>query len=169
MKTEKETDYKLLYHELLEKYDEMFNQLTSDFANACDENGLLKEANESAKKEITSLRHTIGGYITQMARARKEISNLKADYELAKKSVSDLTKFSLENKAKVKECIKMEQEMDEKYKEQIRELDHRIIKLTDDLSKQKKLTHEAEREKLFYKENYEYYKSLPWYKRLFVK
>lgn len=169
MTKKKETDYKLLYHELLEKYDEMSNQVTSDFTNACDEIDLLYKANESAKKEITSLRHAIGGYITQMARAKKEISNLKADYELAKKSVSDLTNLSLENKAMVKECITREQEIENAYKEQISELDRQIIELSKKLEEQKILTREAEREKLFFKENYHYFVELPWYKRIFIK
>lgn len=137
--------------------------------NAYDEIDLLKLANEDAKKEITSLRRTIGGYITQMARAKKELSNLKADYELAKKSVNDLTKVSLENKAMVKECITREQETEESYKEQIRVLDHQILKLTEDLADIKTQKDEAERTMIFYKENYEYFKSLPWYKRIFWK
>ena len=169
MKTEKETDYKLLYHELLEKYNEMFDNLTQQVVDAYDENGVLKDSNETMKKEIAKLRQTIGGYTTQLTRTKKELVNIKADYELAKKSVSDLTKVSLENKAMVKECIKREQEMEENHKEQIMELDHQIIKLTEDLSEQKKLTHEAERGRLFYKKNYEYYKSLPWYKKIFFK
>jgi len=167
--TKKKTDYKLLYHELLEKYDDDFVRLEQEKLNAYDENDLLKAANEEAKKEITSLRHTIGGYITQAARTKKELANLKADYELAKKSVSDLTKVSLENKAMVKECVNREKEMEESYNEHIKELDHQIIKLTGDLADQKKRRDEMERMKTFYKENYEYYKNMPWYKRIFVK
>lgn len=152
MGKKKETDYKLLYHELLEKYNEDIARLT-------------KEKNN----EIASLRHTIGGYITQSARAKNEIANLKADYELAKKSVSDLTKVSLENKAMVKECITREQELEESYKEQIRVFEHQIHKLTEDLADIKTQKNEAERTMIFYKENYEYFKSLPWYKRIFWK
>lgn len=163
--TKKKTDYKLLYHELLEKYDELEEQKL----NTYDENDVLKAALDKAKKEITSLRHTIGGYITQAARTKKELANLKADYELAKKSVSDLTKVSLENKAMVKECVNREKEMEENYNEQIKELDYQIVKLTEDLADQKKRRDEMERMKTFYKENYEYYKNMPWYKRIFVK
>ena len=165
----KKTDYKLLYHELLEKYDVDFVELEQEKLNAYDENDVLKAALDEAKKEITSLRRTIGGYITQAARTKKELANVKADYELAKKSVSDLTKVSLENKAMVKECITREQETEESYKEQIRVLDHQILKLTEDLADQKIRTEEAERTMLFYKENYNYFKSLPWYKRIFWK
>lgn len=168
-KEKKKTDYKLLYHELLEKYNSMFNQLTGDFANACDENDLLKAANESAKKEITSLRHTIGGYITQMARAKKEISNLKADYELAFKSVERLKNESLENKAKVKECNIASQKLKDEYDEQIRELKRKIVVLKNDIENEKIHTNEAERTLDFYKNNYEYFKNLPWYKRIFAK
>lgn len=169
MTKKKETDYELLYHELLEKYDEMFDNLTQQVVDAYDENDVLKDSNETMKKEIAKLRQTIGGYTTQLTRTKKELVNIRADHELAKKSVSDLTKVSLENKAMVKECIKREQEMEENYKEQMRELDHQIIKLTEDVSEQKQLTYEAERERLFYKENYEFYIKLPWFKRLFVK
>lgn len=168
-KEKKKTDYKLLYHELLEKYDEMCEQLENKLFDANSEIDVIKETIDSLKKENASLRHTIGGYITQMARAKKELSNLKADYELAKKSVNDLTKVSLENKAKVKECITREQETEESYKEQIRVLDHQILKLTEDLADMKTQKDEAERTMIFYKENYEYFKSLPWYKRIFWK
>ena len=158
MGKKKETDYKLLYHELLEKSNEVFN-----------ENDLLKEANDAAKKEIATLKQTIGGYITQAARTKKELANLKADYELAKKSVNDITKVSLENKAMVKECITREQEMEEKHKEELLALTHQIGKLTSSLEEHKKQKEEAERTMLFYKENYNYLKNLPWYKRIFAK
>lgn len=158
MGKKKETDYKLLYHELLEKSDEVFN-----------ENDLLKEENDAAKKEIATLKQTIGGYITQATKTKKELANLKADYELAKKSVNDLTKVSLENKAMVKECITREQEMEEKHKEELLALTHQIGKLTSSLEEQKKQKEEAERTMLFYKENYNYLKNLPWYKRIFAK
>lgn len=168
-KEKKKTDYKLLYHELLEKYEDDFVRLEQEKLNAYDEIDVIKETIDSLKKENASLRHTIGGYITQMARAKKELSNLKADYELAKKSVNDLTKVSLENKAMVKECITREEEMEESYKEQIRVLDRQILKLTEDLADKKTQKDEAERTMIFYKENYEYFKSLPWYKRIFWK
>ena len=144
MKTKKETDYKLLYHELLEDYQR-------------------KEA------EITSLKRRIGGYITQSSKIKNKLAELEADYDAAKKSVNSLTQVSLENKAMVKECITREQEMEESYKEQIRVKDHHILKLTEDLADQKIRNEEAERTMLFYKGNYNYFKNLPWYKRLFVK
>lgn len=162
---EKKKNYKALYYELLDIHQKNFDEKM----NAYDEIDLLKLANEEAKKENASLRHTIGGYITQMARAKKEISNLKADYELAKKSVNDLTKVSLENKAMVKECITREQETEESYKELTRVKDNYILKLTEDLADIKTQKDEAERTMIFYKENYEYFKSLPWYKRIFWK
>lgn len=142
--TKKKEDYELLYYELLKDY-------------------------QKKEEEITSLKRRIGGYATQSAKMKDKLAGLEADYEAAKKSVNSLTQVSLENKAMVKECIKREQEMEENYKEQMRELDHQIIKLTEDICEQKKLTNEAERERLFYKENYEFFIKLPWYKRLFVK
>jgi len=160
--TKEKTDYKLLYHELVEKHQ-------GDLERLQEENDVLKSALDKAKKEITSLRHTIGGYITQAARAKKEISNLKADYELAKKSVSDLTKVSLENKAMVKECIMREQETEGKNNEHIAMLDSQILKLTEDLAEQKKHNEDISHQLTFYKGNYEYFISLPWYKRIFAK
>lgn len=168
-KEKKKTDYKLLYHELLEKYDVDFVRLEQEKQNTNDEIDVQKAALDEAKKEITSLRHTIGGYITQAARAKKEISNLKADYELAKKSVSDLTKVSLENKAKVKECNIASQKLKDEYDEQIRELKRKIVVLENDIENEKIHTNEAERTLDFYKNNYEYFKNLPWYKRIFAK
>lgn len=165
----KDYDYKKLYFELLEKYNSMFEQLTGDFANACDENDLLKAANESAKKEITSLRHTIGGYITQAARAKKELAELNSDYEMAKKSVEELTKLSLDNKALLKDCVISSQKLKDEYDEQIRELKRKIVVLENDIENEKIHTNEAERTLAFYKNNYEYFKNMPWYKRIFAK
>lgn len=154
----KKKDYKLLYHELLEKSDEVFK-----------ENDLLKSANDAAKKEIATLEQTIGGYITQAAKTKNELANLKVDYELAKKSVSDLTKVSLENKAMVKECITREEDMKNEHYEDVKTLTHQIQKLSTLLEEQKKCNEETTRTMLFYKENYNYLKNLPWYKRIFVK
>lgn len=158
MSEKTKVNYKELYHELLEKSDEVFN-----------ENGLLKAANDSAKKEIATLRQTIGGYITQAAKAKKEIAELRSDYEAAKKSINDLTKVSLENKAMVKGCITKAQELEEAHCQEINDWKRKVATLENELSIQRALTDKVERSAKFYKENYDYFIKLPWYKRLFVK
>lgn len=152
--SEKKTNYKLLYHELLEKYDEMFNQLTSDLAKSCDENDVLKATNEESKKEITSLRHTIGGYITAIAKQKKDIANYKHEADSLK----------AEN-----DSLKKQHSEDGELREQVEELKKRNAKISEEKLELKRQLEESKRAVDFHRGIHEHFLELPWYKRIFLK
>ena len=162
-------NYEELYNELIEKYRDETIRLETEKLDAYDEIDLLKAANESAKKEITSLRHTIGGYITHTAKMKKDLSNLRTDYEVSKKSINELTQELIKKTASIKDKIIEAQQLQEEHKKEVLKLSGEITKLTNEFKNQEKAYFEMERLKDFYKNNYEYFKSLPWYKRILVK
>lgn len=153
-----EKNYKELYNELLVKYNDEVEE--------------LKKSIVEEKNAITSLQRTIGGYITQAAKNKKEIATLKSDLEAKCLSLQKLEQELLEIRAKMKECMnekeKSIKEVTEAYKQELEKCDAVISKLRNENEEQVKRCEEEKRTTEFYKQNYENYKNAPWYKRIFM-
>lgn len=108
----------------------------------------MSEKVVSLEKENKNLKMTIGGFQSSNARYKKENATLKAKLEDTEKSFRQFVKTNNEEQ----EAKKI-----------------RVQNLEKKLAEEKLRVTEVSREMTFYKENYEYFKKLPWYKRIIAR
>ncbi len=121
-----------------------------------------KLSGEQMGDEIKALKRQVGGYKTSNENYRAKLEKCKAEAqeEVAslKKEISDRDRAV----SKQMDITKEKEKVIEGLQHQVSDLNQRIVN-TD------KALQDAKQDRDAYKANYEYFISLPWYKRIFAK
>lgn len=117
-----------------------------------------KLSGEQMGDEIKALKRQVGGYKTSNENYRAKLVDAQKVADGLKKEISDRDRAV----SKQMDIIKEKEKVIEGLQHQVSDLNQRIVN-TD------KALQDAKQDRDAYKANYEYFLSLPWYKRIFAK
>jgi chromosome segregation ATPase len=117
-----------------------------------------KLSGEQMGDEIKALKRQVGGYKTSNENYRAKLVDAQKVADGLKKEISDRDRAV----SKQMDITKEKEKVIEGLQHQVSDLNQRIVN-TD------KALQDAKQDRDAYKANYEYFLSLPWYKRIFAK
>ena len=117
-----------------------------------------KLSGEQMGDEIKALKRQVGGYKTSNENYRAKLVDAQKVADGLKKEISDRDRAV----SKQMDITKEKEKVIEGLQHQVSDLNQRIVN-TD------KALQDAKKDRDAYKANYEYFLSLPWYKRIFAK
>lgn len=117
-----------------------------------------KLSGEQMGDEIKALKRQVGGYKTSSENYRAKLVDAQKVADGLKKEISDRDRAV----SKQMDITKEKERVIEGLQHQVSDLNQRIVN-TD------KALQDAKQDRDAYKANYEYFLSLPWYKRIFAK
>lgn len=117
-----------------------------------------KLSGEQMGNEIKALKRQVGGYKTSNENYRAKLVDAQKVADGLKKEISDRDRAV----SKQMDITKEKEKVIEGLQHQVSDLNQRIVN-TD------KALQDAKQDRDAYKANYEYFLSLPWYKRIFAK
>lgn len=117
-----------------------------------------KLSGEKMGDEIKALKRQVGGYKTSNENYRAKLVDAQKVADGLKKEISDRDRAV----SKQMDITKEKEKVIEGLQHQVSDLNQRIVN-TD------KALQDAKQDRDAYKANYEYFLSLPWYKRIFAK
>lgn len=137
---------------------EKINMLKKRLGELEKDNNAYKLSGEQMGDEIKALKRQVGGYKTSSENYRAKLVDAQKVADGLKKEISDRDRAV----SKQMDITKEKERVIEGLQHQVSDLNQRIVN-TD------KALQDAKQDRDAYKANYEYFLSLPWYKRIFAK